>query len=164
VTEDDERPTKVCPDCAETVLAAARKCRFCGYRFDAPALDPRVRDGLLGLIVRPRLPDVPVSSVVAEWGAELDDDEDALVFVMVDVDGVPGFALVTDRRLLSFRGRGRDCSLLLDQPLSTVRSVAFERRLARNRLTVSWDGGETRFGSTRASVLTQLHDALRAVS
>jgi hypothetical protein len=25
---------KICPDCAEEVKAAARVCRFCGYRFD----------------------------------------------------------------------------------------------------------------------------------
>jgi hypothetical protein len=28
---------KRCPDCAETVLIEARKCRFCGYRFEALA-------------------------------------------------------------------------------------------------------------------------------
>jgi len=28
-----EDPTKTCPDCAETVLAAARVCKHCGYRF-----------------------------------------------------------------------------------------------------------------------------------
>ncbi|WP_082109829.1 zinc ribbon domain-containing protein [Mycobacterium sp. UM_Kg1] len=27
--------TKACPDCAETVLAAARVCKHCGYRFAA---------------------------------------------------------------------------------------------------------------------------------
>ncbi|MGD0714680.1 MAG: zinc ribbon domain-containing protein [Gaiellaceae bacterium] len=27
---------KTCPDCAETVKAAARVCRFCGHRFDEP--------------------------------------------------------------------------------------------------------------------------------
>jgi Uncharacterised protein family UPF0547 len=30
----DEQETKTCPDCAETVLAAARVCKHCGYRFD----------------------------------------------------------------------------------------------------------------------------------
>ena len=30
-----DEQTKICPDCAETILAAARVCKHCGYRFDA---------------------------------------------------------------------------------------------------------------------------------
>jgi hypothetical protein len=34
IQEEREAPTtKVCPDCAEEVKAAARRCRFCGYAF-----------------------------------------------------------------------------------------------------------------------------------
>jgi hypothetical protein len=34
---DGEGPTtKVCPDCAETVLHSARVCKHCHYRFDPP--------------------------------------------------------------------------------------------------------------------------------
>jgi Uncharacterised protein family UPF0547 len=32
-----ERLTKSCPDCAETVMAAARVCKHCGHQFDAAA-------------------------------------------------------------------------------------------------------------------------------
>ena len=33
--------TKTCPDCAETVNAEAKVCRFCGYRFDQAREKPR---------------------------------------------------------------------------------------------------------------------------
>jgi hypothetical protein len=33
VTSPDPGATKTCPDCAETVLDAARVCKHCGYRF-----------------------------------------------------------------------------------------------------------------------------------
>lgn len=32
--ESEESEMKTCPDCAELVKSAAKKCRFCGYRFD----------------------------------------------------------------------------------------------------------------------------------
>jgi hypothetical protein len=34
---DGPEATRVCPDCAETVLAAARVCRYCGHNFSAAA-------------------------------------------------------------------------------------------------------------------------------
>jgi hypothetical protein len=32
---DRQASVKICPDCAEAVQAAARVCRYCGYRFEA---------------------------------------------------------------------------------------------------------------------------------
>jgi hypothetical protein len=36
-TSSDTRPTKDCPECAETILAAARVCKHCGYRYPEAA-------------------------------------------------------------------------------------------------------------------------------
>lgn len=36
LTGEAASPRKTCPDCANTVLAAARKCQHCGYRFAEP--------------------------------------------------------------------------------------------------------------------------------
>ncbi|MGO4339011.1 zinc ribbon domain-containing protein [Labrys sp. KB_33_2] len=32
ILSDLQTDTKVCPDCAETIRAAAKVCRFCGHR------------------------------------------------------------------------------------------------------------------------------------
>jgi hypothetical protein len=33
-----QAPTKKCPDCAETILADAKVCKHCGYRFPSTNL------------------------------------------------------------------------------------------------------------------------------
>ena len=35
-----ESGDKPCPDCAESVLATARVCRYCGFRFAPPPENP----------------------------------------------------------------------------------------------------------------------------
>ena len=36
LVDEDVPSTKVCPDCAETVLGSARVCKHCQFRFEPP--------------------------------------------------------------------------------------------------------------------------------
>ena len=47
-----ERAMKACPDCAELVLEAARKCRYCGYRFDGQPASQASEEGLFAHLFR----------------------------------------------------------------------------------------------------------------
>ena len=97
---EEARPTKTCPDCAEQVLIAARKCRFCGYRFDVPAepRSPSRAGGLLGLI----FPDGPepqtMTQLLASWGIEQDEGEEEAALLNASIAGSPGFIVVTETR------------------------------------------------------------------
>lgn len=41
-TGGDSEELKTCPECAESVKAAARVCRFCGHRFEKQSSPTRV--------------------------------------------------------------------------------------------------------------------------
>ncbi|HEX7300857.1 MAG TPA: zinc ribbon domain-containing protein [Solirubrobacteraceae bacterium] len=112
--------TKQCPDCAERVLSEARKCRYCGYRFDRGTT---------------------VSQIVAEWGAALDDDEEVVSFWPADVDGQPGYALVTEHRFVFFAHVARSrYDKRLEHPIADLSHVQLAARGSKPRLVLTGPG------------------------
>jgi hypothetical protein len=139
VTEDQdssERVYKQCPDCAEQVLAAARKCRFCGYRFDG-----RRRSGggsLLGELLgglRKDTTDTTLEEVLADWGTRLGEGENVEWFHLADVDHEIGYLLVTSRRLVFYRQTSRTShERAFEYPLSLLTDVLISGRGSKRRL------------------------------
>lgn len=128
--------TKQCPDCAEQVLAQARKCRYCGYRFDRRAGSSLVGD-LLGNL-RKDAPDGTLPQLLADWGVALADGEQVRFFRLVELDGETGYLLVTGSRLAFFASRGRSqYDKLLELPRARVSSTHVHGRLRRRRLELS---------------------------
>jgi hypothetical protein len=139
---------KQCPDCAERVLAEARVCRFCGYRFDGGRRDARrggestsATGALAGLLRRPQ-PTRSLPEVLENWGLELDLEETVTHFGYCKLDRAHGFLLITTARLAFFAGRSGD--RLLDWPLSEIRAV--ER-------ATGWYGGRLLVTGADRSVL-----------
>jgi Uncharacterised protein family UPF0547 len=94
---------KACPDCAEMVLAAARKCRYCGYRFDRPAR-PAAQEGLMAHLFRRPAPHLTMAETLEQLGVELDPGERAAGLWLGRVTGVDGYVVLTDERLLFVPG------------------------------------------------------------
>jgi Uncharacterised protein family UPF0547 len=137
----DERRTKACPDCAEQVLLAARRCRHCGYRFDEPEemAANRPADSWLTWMRRtPRRSTIPV--YLAQTGVMLDDDEDPVGMWLGRVNDRDSYIIVTTIRLfitdLKLR-QGRP-SLVGEHLLSGVGRVDVARRLLRSTLVIEW--------------------------
>jgi hypothetical protein len=139
VTLDDSagpsrRETKRCPDCAEEVLAAARKCRFCGYRFDnrRPAPGSLLSELIPGL---QQTQEATLDEILADWGTALEPGESVQWFRLADVDHSPGYLLVTSRRLVFFRQTGRKRhERTLEYPLGLLSEVRMSGRPLRRRL------------------------------
>lgn len=117
----DGPETKICPDCAESVLAPARKCRFCGYRFDRPrAGAAQSLLERLGIIRYRREATLP--EVLADWGIATEHEE-VVFFRYGEVDGQYGYLLVTDSRMLFVADHRREQSRVFEHQLTQVRAV-----------------------------------------
>jgi hypothetical protein len=98
----DERAMKPCPDCAELVLEAARKCRYCGYRFDRPSQAPQ--EGLFAHLFRRPSPHLTMTETLQQLGVELDPGERPAGLWLAQVTGVDGYVVLTNERLCFVMG------------------------------------------------------------
>jgi len=121
-TEEHKR----CPDCAELVLGAARKCRYCGYRFDhaSQTSGPSLAD----LLRRPKNTTASLPELLSRWGTELSPEETVGYFGHCRLDERAGYLLITTDRVAFFAGRGQE--RIVDWPRAAV-SATLERRALR---------------------------------
>jgi hypothetical protein len=135
--------TKQCPDCAEQVLAAARKCRFCGYRFDRGQSGRAAFAADLLRSLRKDTRDATLTEVLADWGTALAAGEEVEFFRLTEIDERPGYLLVTNERLVFFERTGRQAhEKLFEYPLAAVTQSYARGRLHGPRLRLLGRGWE----------------------
>jgi hypothetical protein len=111
---------KACPDCAELVLEAARKCRYCGYRFDGQPVSQPPQEGLFAHLLRRAPRHLTMAETLEQLGVELDPGERPVGLFLGQVRRVDGYLVLTEARLLFVMG-------LLHQKAATT--APWQRRL-----------------------------------
>jgi hypothetical protein len=157
--------TKQCPDCAEQVLEAARRCRFCGYRFDRGQHGRAALAADLWRGLRNDRRDATLSEVLADWGTALAPEEEVEFFRLAEIDERPGYLLVTTDRLVFFARTGRKHhEKQFEYPLTAVTASYARGRLLGARLRLLGRGWEHVVRSTNRGDLRRLAGCLGETS
>ena len=151
--------TKQCPECAEQVLAAARKCRFCGYRFDRGGELAGLLAGLLPGMRRER-PEVTLDTIIADWNGSLASGEEVRLFRLAELDGRVGYLLVTATRLVFFANRGQNRhDKLVERSLDGISHARIRGGSSRRQLEfggVAWEHAVRVYGRGEMQRLADL--------
>jgi hypothetical protein len=138
-----DREFKQCPDCGELVLEVARKCRYCGYRFDDGNPDECrtwVSD-LMGFL-RPARKTETRQSLLAKWGTRLSPDERIDHMTPARIGAQRGYLVMTRDRFMFFeQGAHHAHRLAVELPMQSVRIVQVKRGIGRS-LKVRGDGDD----------------------
>jgi hypothetical protein len=157
----DERPMKACPDCAEMILEAARKCRYCGYRFDRPPKEKQ--EGLFEHMFRRSAPRLTMTETLEQLGVELHPGERPVGLWLAQVRGVDGYVVLTDERLCFVMGlrHRNETRAPWQRPLTELEGAEITTHRRKATLVLRWrDSPAMSVDGLAQKDLQRLHSAL----
>jgi hypothetical protein len=155
----DERAMKACPDCAEMILEAARKCRYCGYRYDVqPA-----QEGLFAHLFRRPAQHLTMTETLQQLGVELHPGERPAGLWLAQVRGVDGYVVLTDERLCFVMGlrHRNETRAPWQRPLTELAGAEIAAHRRKATLVLRWrDSPALSIDGLAQKDVQRLHSAL----
>ena len=156
------KEVKACPDCAELVLEAARKCRYCGYRFDRPSSQPP-SEGLFAHMFRRPATHLTMIETLQQLGVELHPGERPVGLWLARVKGVDGYVVLTDERLCFVMGlrHRNETRAPWQRPLDELAGAEISTHRRKATLVLHWrDSTDMSIDGLEKKDLDRLHSAL----